>query len=464
MDPILLSGDQFTLVSLLIQIGLMASLASMLTSSRFYQRFLLRDAPGPGAAAVFALSFGTCLAVGVGSRVLLGYSGLDLTLPGTLVAGVVGGPLAGLIAGLLAGGAATVRGEWLALPFAVTSGLLGGALGTLPGARVQRWEYSPYPYMNVYRLVRARRARDFVPTLLIVLCLGLDIGRTLLTFKFGTRRLWSIQPNNLVVLCAVWLTNLITLGVPLKIWNNTRLEKLLEEQERLAVRSRLDALTQQINPHFLFNTLNSVRAAIRVDPEMARDLIHKLSAILRRVLDTQKSFVSLAEELEYIDAYLDIEVARFGAEKLRIVKSVEPGVESALVPCMVVQPLVENAVLHAIGPRPEGGTVTIRVWREGTRVRVEIADDGPGFDATKLELGREPSGRSGRRRGIGLANVHQRLEMAYGQGLAIDTRRGAGTRIGFTVPFTPGRDLLEAVPGRDGTGADSHDHSHRARR
>jgi two-component system LytT family sensor kinase len=441
MEPVLLSGDQFILVSLLIQIGFMASLASLLVTTRFYKRLIMIETMRPADPYWFALSFGLCLAAGVGARVLLGYSVADLSHPGALLAGLFAGPIAGMAAGAMAGGAAALRGEWLALPFAVLCGLIGGGLRGLPGARRLRWEYSPYPYMNVYRLLRGRDARYFVPVVISIVCLGLDVARTLLTQEFGARTLWSYQPTRVIVLGAVWLTNLITLGVPLKVWNNSRLEMALKEQEGQAVRARLDALTQQINPHFLFNTLNSIRSAARIDPDMARDLIHKLSAILRRVLDTQKSFVPLEEELAYIDAYLDIEVARFGAEKLRIVKDVDDAARTALVPCMVLQPVVENAVLHAIAPRPEGGTVTIRAHVQDEHVRIVIEDDGVGFDASRLDLSRARQRTAGR--GIGLANVHQRLEMAYGRGLQIHAARGAGTRVAFEVPFAPSREFLE---------------------
>jgi two-component system LytT family sensor kinase len=442
MDEILLSGDQRILVSLLVQVGCMACLASLLVTTRYYRRLLRQDILQGADPLWFALTWGLCLAVGVGARVSLGYAAADLSLPGVLFAGVFAGPVAGMVTGTLAGGAAALRGEWLTLPFAAGAGLLGGAILRLPTARRQRWDYSPYPYMNVYRLLRARRPQNIVPVVMSIVCLGLDVTRTLLSQHFGTAVLWSLQPSHWYVLCGVWLTTLMVLGVPLKIWNNTRLEIRLKEQEGLAVRARLDALTQQINPHFLFNTLNSITAATRKDPDMARRLIHKLSAILRRVLDKQKSFVPLAEELEYIDAYLDIEVARFGAEKLRIVKDIEPAARQALVPCMVLQPLVENAVLHAIAPLPAGGTITVRARTMGGRVRIEIDDDGVGFDPSKLDLGRGSTSKHG----IGLANVHQRLEMAYGRGLEIHGERGVGTRVAFEVAFAPSHELLAAQP------------------
>jgi len=112
----------------------------------------------------------------------------------------------------------------------------------------------------------------------------------------------------------------------------------------------------------------------------------------------------------------------------------------ALVPCMVLQPLVENAVLHAIAPLPAGGTITIRARAQGRLVRVEIEDDGVGFDAKSVDLDKPRNLRPGS--GIGLANVHQRLRIAYGRGLEIRAERGVGTRVAFEVPFAPSRELM----------------------
>jgi two-component system LytT family sensor kinase len=448
MNQIYLSGDQLILVSCLVSIGFTACLSSLLVTTRFYRRLLRQGPSGRRDVLGFALSLGVCLGLGVGARVLIGYQGADISLPGTLLAGLVSGPLAGLVAGTLAGGAAVCHGEWLGLPFALVCGAVGGAISRLPGAAEQTWEYSPYPYMNVVRMLRARGNQAYVPAVISLTCLGLDVARTLMTQEFGRENLWSFQPQRSYILVQVWLTTLVTLGVPLKIWNNTRLEMRLKEQEGLAVRARLDALTQQINPHFLFNTLNSISAATRSDPTMARNLIQKLSTILRRVLDKQKNFVPLSEELDYIHSYLDIEVARFGPEKLRIVEDIEPRALHAMVPCMVLQPLVENAVLHAIAPSPDGGALIVRARCDGGEVHIEIADDGCGFDPSHLELEGEAGVTSGgrrRRRGIGLANVHQRLRMAYGRGLEIEAARGRGTRIQFRVPFAPSRELLLEV-------------------
>lgn len=442
MEQIFLGGDQFILVSLLIEVGFMASLASLLITTRFYQRMLREEARRRRDPYVFGLSFGLCLAFAAGLRFLIGYSGMDASLPGALLAGLLGGPIAGGIVGFLVGGAGLTHGEWLALPFGMLYGLIGAALTRFPGSKRGLWEYSPFPYVNVWKFVRARSRRDIFPIIVSAVCVGLDLARHFTTREFGTEWLWSFQPQHGYVLALTWVANLVTLGVPLRLWNNTRLEMLLKSQEDLAVRARLDGLTQQINPHFLFNTLTSISAATRRNPELARDLIQKLSTILRRVLYRGTTFVTLREELTYIDSYLDIEVARFGSEKLCITKQVEPEVEDVTVPSMILQPLVENAVNHAIAPRPSGGTVWIRAARHDDQVRVEIADDGAGFDPSRLDLGGTPrTAGARRRRGIGLANVHQRLEMAYGRGLSIDSARGRGTRIVFEVPFVASSQL-----------------------
>jgi two-component system LytT family sensor kinase len=441
MEEIFLSGDQLILVSLLIEVGFMASLASLLITTRFYQRLLREENRRTRDQFIFALSFGLCLALAVGLRFLIGYSGMDLSLPGALLAGLLGGPLAGAIVGFSVGGAGLTHGEWLALPFGLLYGLAGGAISRFPGSRRGLWEYSPFPHVNLWKFVTARKSKDVVPVIISAVCIGLSIARHFTSKEFGTDILWSFHPQHSYVLALTWVASLVTLGVPLRLWNNTRLEMLLKSQESLAVRARLDALTQQINPHFLFNTLTSISAATRRNPELARDLIQKLSTILRRVLYRKTTFVPLQEELEYIDSYLDLEVARFGPEKLRIVKQIDPNVIEIPVPSMILQPLVENAVNHSIAPRPAGGTVWIRASLALDQVQIEIADDGAGFDASKLDL-EQTSGSGSRRRGIGLANVHQRLMMAFGNGLDIVSARGQGTRISFTVPAVSSGELV----------------------
>ena len=153
----------------------------------------------------------------------------------------------------------------------------------------------------------------------------------------------------------IFIGTLSCVGVTLKIWNTTRLEMKLAEQEMLVVRSRLDALSNQINPHFLFNTLNSISSLIRTNPNTARTMVIKLSHILRKLLHGHENFVPLREELEFIDNYLDIEVMRFGRDKLLIEKEVESNTLGVMIPSMILQPIIENSIKHGIGPKIQGG-------------------------------------------------------------------------------------------------------------
>ena len=167
---------------------------------------------------------------------------------------------------------------------------------------------------------------------------------------------------------AVLVTTVLSVAIPIKIWNSARIEHRLQEQEKLLMESRLDALASQINPHFLFNTLTSVSSLIRSEPEKARTLIVKLSGLLRRLLRSQEHFVTLREELEAIDEYLDIESIRFGPQ-LKIEKHIDPATLDLIVPSMMLQPLVENSIKHGLSDKLGEGRVTIRSLRENGTTR-----------------------------------------------------------------------------------------------
>jgi len=216
--------------------------------------------------------------------------------------------------------------------------------------------------------------------------------------------------------------------LPLKIWNNTRNESKLEEQQRLLMQARLQALTSQINPHFLFNTLNSVSSLIRTDPHQARLMVLKLSRILRRLLRKHETFVPLREELQFIDDYLDIEVARFGRDNLDIVKHIDEGALEAFVPSMLLQPMVENCLKHGLAPKLGGGKIELRTTNIDGRLRIEIEDNGVGISEEKMPHVYVE--------GIGLSNVRERLRVLYGTDfhLDIESRPGEGTVIRIEIP------------------------------
>ena len=171
-------------------------------------------------------------------------------------------------------------------------------------------------------------------------------------FRTGCLRCWRATWWLQVL---VWLCAPIVVGIALKVWNALRIEMKLEEQKRLLLEARLDALQRQINPHFLFNTLNSIASLVRMKPEMAREMTVKLANILRALLKDHDTYVPLREELSFTDDYLDIEVVRFGADKLRVEKEIDPRTLDVLVPSILLQPLIENSIKHGLEPRIQRG-------------------------------------------------------------------------------------------------------------
>jgi two-component system LytT family sensor kinase len=223
------------------------------------------------------------------------------------------------------------------------------------------------------------------------------------------------------------LATVLCVATPIKIWNNARIEHRLQEQEKLLLAAKIEALANQINPHFLFNTLASISSLIRTQPDTARMLITKLSGLLRRLMRSTDHFVTLREELESIDEYLDIEVIRFGP-KLRVRKEINPDTLDVVVPSMILQPLVENSIKHGFARKVGPGVITIRSRRENGRAIIEVEDDGMGFVLDRLN---QPMSS-----GIGLANVRERLAVIYGDQyqLQLTSEPGRGTSAHIEVP------------------------------
>jgi two-component system LytT family sensor kinase len=214
----------------------------------------------------------------------------------------------------------------------------------------------------------------------------------------------------------------------------------LEQQERLLLQARMEALQSQINPHFLFNTLNSISSLVRANPDSARDMIVKLGNILRRLLRKGDSFVPLREEFEFLDDYLDIEVTRFGRDKLRVVKELEAKSLDHLVPSMILQPLVENAVKHGFASKVECGSIYLRSRCAEHRLVIEVEDDGIGMP----QGASAPAGT-----GIGMVNVSERLQVVYGDAaeISIESQPNRGTMIRLVLPILEAEELGGSVVG-----------------
>jgi two-component system LytT family sensor kinase len=251
--------------------------------------------------------------------------------------------------------------------------------------------------------------------------------------RFVPSATYSLESPKLWVEVLIYATSITVIGIELKIWNSVRIQIKLEEQGRLLLEARMEALQNQINPHFLFNTLNSVSSLVRFDPDTARELIIKLSNIFRRLLSRIDPYVPLREEFEFIDNYLDIEVVRFGRDKLRVVKELDAASLDAMVPSMLLQPLVENSIKHGLAPKIEGGSIYMRSRITESHLIIEVEDDGVGMGAANfLE---RPTGIGGT--GIGMANVAERLKVLYGDTarMTIDSHEGKGTLVRLRLPI-----------------------------
>ena len=475
-EPKFLSPDQFLLTTLVVKLAIMAVLATMLVRYWRFRHILIFERRGWPERLLFIASMGIPVAAGVAARLLLQYDAGDLTLEASFVVGLIAGPYAGALVGALAGFPALIAGEFIAVPFAIGCGFAGGGLREA-APKEAIWHFSPFIFTEVprriWRFVQARApgvpsaaaalgVSLGVPSPTTALGASLDHGRQqdgrtgdrgplhgaggperwqvtlllapvaleLLRQTFGARypeRLFHLGSSSLLMLGLVALATVLCVATPIKIWNNARIEHRLQEQEKLLLAAKVEALASQINPHFLFNTLTSISSLVRSNPETARTLIGKLSGLLRRLLRSHDHFVTLREEMESIDEYLDIEVIRFGPS-LNVEKHLSPDTLDLLVPSMILQPLVENCIKHGFASKVGGGRIIIRSRRDNGHAIIEVDDDGLGMSQERLStaLGE----------GIGLSNVNERLRVIYGAGygLKLTSTPGRGTSARIEIP------------------------------
>lgn len=427
--PKFLTAEQVLLTTLVAQLAVMATFATMLVRYRRFRAILLTERRDWPERLIFAGAFGIPLGVGVLARLLLGYQAADLSLAGPFLAGLIAGPYAGALVGVMVGLPATVAGEWAALPFAVGCGFAGGGLREIcPKEAI--WHFSPFVFTGLHRYAWQflRWFRMDWQIILIATPIGLELLRQVIGARFPARIFFTPGMSSALMLFVVVLATVLSVAIPIKIWNSARIEHKLQEQEKLLMQARIEALASQINPHFLFNTLTSISSLIRSRPETARTLIVKLSALLRRLLRSQDHFVSLREELEAIDEYLDIESVRFGPH-LKVTKDIDPQTLDLVVPSMILQPLVENSFKHGLANKVGGGEIVIRAVRQPGRAVLEVIDNGIGMSED------EPL-KDGTERGIGLRNVNERLQVIYGTNcrLKIRSAAGQGTSVQLDIP------------------------------
>ena len=430
--PTALSTDQVLFTTLLVKLAVMAASATILVRFRRFRHFLIFEQRPTPDRLTFALSLGLLPAMGVAARLLLGYNAADLTLEGAFIAGLIDGPYAGVIVGAMVGVPPLFAGEWGAPFFAIGCGFTGGGLRELCPKDVL-WQFSPFVFTSIHRrawkMIRSLKV-DWQLVLLLV-PIGLELIRQGIGSRVGNHhRLFYLAPGTpwyLFWLAVILLGTVLAVATPIKIWNNARIEHRLQEQEKLLLAARLEALANQINPHFLFNTLTSISSLIRTQPETARMLITKLSGLLRRLLRSTDHFVTLREEIDAIDEYLHIETVRFGPQ-LRVEKNIHPDTLDVIVPSLILQPLVENSIKHGLSPKVGGGRITITSTRHHGYAVIEVVDDGLGMTPEQLERALGD--------GIGLSNVNERLRTIYGAhyALRLSSVPGQGTSISIEIP------------------------------
>ncbi|MEO6910004.1 MAG: histidine kinase [Edaphobacter sp.] len=430
------ADPKLILITLLIELGVAAAVSSSLARAKTFKDLLL--APRRTLRQTVGLVAMICvpLTLGVWVRVLVpNFLAADISYETTILLGILVGPLAAMAGGAALAIPAVLHHEYLALPVNLLVAAAAGTFRRFANAE-DVWSFSPMIDLSIYRWVTRNLRR---PTLdrQVLLLISITVGQFGLGMvsRFYPRRFFELYSDSWWVELLICASSPVVVGIPLKIWNSVRIERKLEEQGRLLLEARLDALQRQINPHFLFNTLNSITSLVRSRPELAREMIVKLGNILRVLLKDREAFVPFREELMFTDDYLDIEVVRFG-EKLRVVKEIAEETLHVVVPGMLLQPLIENSIKHGLEPRISGGTVTLRsrITEDGMLL-VEVEDDGVGMDPER-DHASPVSGLVRPGTGIGMRNVRERMGVLYGDlaGFEINSRPGRGTKITLRMP------------------------------
>jgi two-component system LytT family sensor kinase len=422
-------GTQELMFALVLKVGFAASLAALLVRFRPFRNLLFTEIRDSDQKVMLLLFLAPPLAIGVLLR-LVGYRFFDLTLEGSFLMGLIGGRIVGLLGGSLISLPAFGNHEWLSSPTAALVGLLAGFVRETIPEKEDVWHFGPFLFLSIpqwiWKLVRYRTGNWAM--LPLFACVAVTVGEIELAQAVKDQWLFFYRPSNWGYALLIVMSSMMCVAMAIKIWNNTRIEMNLEQNQQLLLKARMDALTSQINPHFLFNTLNTVSSLIRFDPDMARGVVLKLSNILRRLLRKHETFVPLREELEFIDNYLDIEVIRFGRDKLQIFKEIDEQTLETFVPSMLLQPMVENSIKHGLAPRLEGGQIHLRTRHVDGRLLIEVSDNGMGIPPERLA---DVYGG-----GIGISNVHERLRLLYGDQFKMDIRsqEGQGTQIHIEIP------------------------------
>lgn len=288
-----------------------------------------------------------------------------------------------------------------------------------------------------------------VPPDMLYLHPGKSVGLTNLLPDLGTDFKGPHFPPDLPTMRPLSiLLDLFAYGAIAGMAHSVHFYRRYRERERRAlsleatlVQARLSALQTQLQPHFLFNSLNAIVTLLRRDPRLAEATLMSLSDLLRLTLSqSEKQEVTLREELQFAHSYREIQQTRFG-DRLRFEEEIEPAALDCLVPTLLLQPLIENAIRHGIEPAEQAGLVRLMAQEKQGRLALAVEDDGVGLkgkDALRVETANgEPGARQGTGQGIGLSNLRARLQALYGanQSLEVLERTGGGVSVRIEIPW-----------------------------
>ncbi|HXB61505.1 MAG TPA: histidine kinase, partial [Acidobacteriaceae bacterium] len=401
------------LITLLVKLGVAAAVSSALARSETFKDLLLSARRTPRQSLGLLACICIPLTLGVWVRVSVpNFLAADISFETTLLLGLLMGPWWGMLGGLALAVPAVRHHEFLTPLVNLGVAAIAGGFSRF-AAMEDVWSFSPLIDLSIYRWIRRnlRQPQLDRQIFLLLLITGMSFAASVIATLYP-RRYFALHYRAWPIELAICLCSPVVVGIPLKIWQAIRIERKLKEQERMLLEAKLDALQRQINPHFLFNTLNSIGSLVRSKPELAREMIVKLASILRTLLKHREAFVPFSEELAFTDDYLAIEVVRFG-EKLQVVKEIAPESLDVVVPSMLLQPLIENSIKHGLEPRIGGGIITLRSRVEGEMLVLEVEDDGVGMPERAAESGISRRG-AGTGNGIGMRNVSERIQMLYG--------------------------------------------------
>ena len=265
---------QLILIHLVLKLGVAAAVSSSLVRSKEFKSLLFREERTLRQKIYLVLCMALPITIGVWIRFSVkSFLAGDLSFETVLLLGVIGGRWAGVLGGIVMAAPALLRGEWAALPFLVLCGFIAGQLRTMALDKDDIWSFSPFIDLSIYRLIRRNlptpRLFDW-QIMFFTTIFGLRFVQSQMA-RYFPQSIFSLDSGKLWVEATIYAASAMAIGIELKIFNSVRIQIKLEEQERLLLHARMEALQNQINPHFLFNTLNSIASLVRFRPEQARD-------------------------------------------------------------------------------------------------------------------------------------------------------------------------------------------------